>query len=460
MAKPFSPEVKAAIRHLVADKGLRSARVIADRLGINPYHARNHMRAILAEMGGGPAQESPGAKAEPEPVESERVESFEEAGDTAKVTAVVAADGVATEEDLIRVCKIDLTRWRIVRMKVKAYQGQMKLETRWTTATKDKPGVSTSTPCITQMFSVSADLERVVPKAFDRAVTDFFAQFKGGVDPLPPAIHVLHGRRVMAEFDLCDVHFGKLAYHRESGHNYDLRIAERVFANAVDDLIDAARGREIEQIRVTLGNDYTHIDDARGGTANGTIVDTDGRLGKINSVALWSMYRAAERWRSIAPTELVLVRGNHDWNNILGIAQALHLKFDGDDSVAVDIEPAARKYRIYGRTLFGYQHGDEAKESRVVELPALMMKEAPKAWLAEAEFHEWHLGHEHREKKFVTKDTDTGLGVVMRWFHSLSATDEWHYRKAFIGARRAAEVYFYDRDQGYKGHALALARAS
>jgi len=474
MAAPLKPDVVGKI-DLLLSAGMRNVRDIQVALrnqGIRAGHVaigRRKERWLdrRDEASGDDAAprttpDVPGATT-PDPIEPEGVKVYETSGDKARIECVVhSGGGVVTEEDLVRVCEIDLARWRVVKMRVKAYQTGMKLAEK-EGVVRDETGKATihkikEVPHVVQLYSVSADLERAVPKAFDSAVTDFFEQFRAGVEPLPPVVHVAKGRRVMAEFDLCDVHFGKLAYHRESGQNYDLRIAERVFANAVEDLIDASRGREIELIRVPLGNDYTHIDDARGGTANGTIVDTDGRLHKINSVALWSMYRAAERWRSIAPTELVLVRGNHDWNNVVGIAQALHLKFDGDDSVTVDVEPAARKYRIYGRTLTGYQHGDEARETKVAELPALMMKEAPKDWLAEAEHHEWHLGHEHREKKFVTKDTDTGLGVVMRWLHSLSAADEWHYRKAFIGARRAAEVYFYDREKGYRGHELALAR--
>lgn len=297
-----------------------------------------------------------------------------------------------------------------------------------------------------------------MPRPDIDAIADFFGRFREGLEPLPPAIHVMEGRRVMAEFDLCDVHFGKLAYRRESGQDYDLKIAERVFCNAIDDLIDAARGREIELIVATLGNDFTHIDTGKNTTNAGTPVDTDGRFGKIKRVALWNFFNACERWRQIAPTKIKLVRGNHDWDTIEGIAHALELRYHGVDGIEIDVEPAARKYELYGKTLIQYQHGDELRDTNVRDLPALMMKEAPRAWLAEAEFHEVHVGHKHSERKFTTRDTDTGLGVVTRWMHSLSAADEWHYRKSYVGARRAAEVYFYDRDLGYKGHSLALAR--
>ena len=450
MGRPFTEDQKAAIRCLV-DQGIVEPMEHERRLGLGHHGAKQVIQQYLDEkMAADPATE-PADQPHPD----EHV-TFEEAGDDGKL-ACVTREEVRTEEDLVRVCKIDTTRWRIARMKVKAYQAAIKLETRQLLDSGGRKIIA-HRPHTVQLFSISADLERVVPRSFDEAVTSFFEQFRSGVEPLPPAIHVMAGRRAMAEFDLCDVHFGKLAYHRECGQNYDLRIAERVFSNAVDDLIDAARGREIERIVVPFGNDYTHIDNGKNQTNAGTPVDTDGRYDKIINVALWSFYRAIERWRQIAPTKVLLVRGNHDFDTSIGLIQGLALKFDGDTAVEIDVEPAVRKYDLYGKTLFVYEHGNDIKPGDVRDLPGLMMKEAPKAWLAEAEFHEGHIGHYHSEKKFTTKDTDTGIGFVTRFMHSLSAVDAWHFRKKYVGARRAAEVYFYDRDHGYKGHSLALAR--
>lgn len=452
MPAVLTKEQDEAVRRCY-DAGMTKAET-GEELDIGPVAIRNRFREWDREK-----EEAALRDATLKPGD-EGLRSFVESGNDAKLECVVAKkkDEVITKEDLIRVCRIDLSEWTIDQMEFKAYQTGMKLKT----TTYDDAGNKKAThdePHVVQLFSVSAKLKRVAPKAFCDAVKDFFAQFKEGVEPLPPAIHVLKGRRVMAEFDLCDVHFGKLAYHRESGQDYDLRIAERVFSNAVDDLIERARGREIEKIVVPFGNDYTHIDNGKNETTSGTPVDTDGRYPKVYQVALWSFYRAVERWRTIAPTELILVRGNHDFDTSMGLIHALDLKFHGDDAVKIDIEPAVRKYGLYGRTLTLYEHGMDLKPSEVRDLPGLMMKEAPKAWLAEAEFHEGHIGHYHSEKKFTTKDTDTGIGFVTRFMHSLSAADAWHIRKKFIGARRAAEVLFYDRELGFTGHDLALARS-
>jgi hypothetical protein len=477
MAAPKKRDVIEKV-HLLLEAGMRRARDIQDALdkqGIHighnsiNLHKRNWLASRLdaAEDGpggdGGAHSSTTDVSGATPPQSEEGMKSFSESGDDARLEAVVGVAGtkdgkyVVTKEDLVRVCEIDLSEWVITDLQFKAYQTGMKLK-RTEYDREGKRAASQEHPHVVQLFSVSAKLKRIAPKEDIDSVRDFFREFREGVAPLPPAIHVMRGRRVMAEFDLCDVHFGKLAYHRESGEDYDLKIAERVFANAVDDLIDAARGREIELIIATLGNDFTHIDNDRGETNAGTRVDTDGRFHKIKKVALWSFFNACERWRSIAPTKIKLVRGNHDWDAITGLAQGLDLRYHDVPGIEIDTEPCPQKYELYGKTLIGYQHGDEVKDSAVRDLPALMMKQAPRAWLAEAEFHEWHIGHQHRERKFTTKDTDTGVGVVMRWMHSLSATDEWHYRKSYIGARRAAEVYFYDRDFGYRGHSLALAR--
>jgi hypothetical protein len=86
-----------------------------------------------------------------------------------------------------------------------------------------------------------------------------------------------------------------------------------------------------------------------------------------------------------------------------------------------------------------------------------MATEKSKEW-STARSREWLLGHMHRSRQWFTQGIDTNEGTVIRVLRSLSGTDSWHHRRGYVGTAPAAEIYFYHREHGYAGHALANAR--
>lgn len=369
---------------------------------------------------------------------------FREKGDDATVGLKVNRQ-IRTLEELIEVCKVDTAVWRVESWEC----------TAWNSITKD----SEKKAQMHQLYRVHAKLKRLAPKPLMDAMTSFFEKFRDAAPPYHPIKHRSDGNTVV-EIDLCDVHFGKLAWREESGEDYDLRIAEKVFLNAIDDLLAEINGRNVQRILVPFGNDYAHIDSEANTTTGGTVVDTDGRLTKIYDVALTAKIKAMQRFRELAPVKLILVRGNHDRMVSFTMARAIKEHFRLDDRTEVDCTPALRKYELVGNTAILYQHGDHLNDSRIRDLPAIMTKEAPREMLARAIYHECHVGHKHCERKFTTRDVDTNVGFVTRWMHSLSAVDHWHFANHFIGSRRAAEVNRYDLELGFKGNDLALARST
>lgn len=350
---------------------------------------------------------------------------------------------IATEDELLEVCKLDKAIWRVKAWKCGA----------WNSVTKDAEKNSH----LHGLFKVEAQFERIAPKIATDAIEAFFERYKDRSPVLKPINYRRDGEMIV-EIDLCDVHFGKLAWRAETGQDYDLKIAEKVFRNAIEDLLVEISHLKIKRIVVLSGNDYTQVDSSRNTTTGGTPVDTDGRFFKICDVALDNKIHALYRFREIAETDELLIPGNHDGMTAYMLARAAKEHFRNDSGVNIDCTPGPRKYKMLGKTLVGYQHGHNLSDSRVKDLPAVMMREAPREMIALADYHEWHIGHRHSERKFTTKDVDTNIGVVTRYMHSLSAVDAWHSENHFIGARRAAEAHWYHEEQGYKGHALALAR--
>ena len=76
--------------------------------------------------------------------------------------------------------------------------------------------------------------------------------------PIIPRISKVNSDKHLLEISLFDAHFGKLAWGGETGSEYDLKIAENLYENAVQDL-ERSKGFNIEQILFPIGNDFFHV---------------------------------------------------------------------------------------------------------------------------------------------------------------------------------------------------------
>jgi hypothetical protein len=245
-----------------------------------------------------------------------------------------------------------------------------------------------------------------------------------------------------------DAHFGKLAWREETGNNYDLRIAERLYDSAITDLLSYARGLPVSRICFPVGQDFLHVDNITLTTQKGTPqgADTEGRYAKIVETAFMALVKAIERMVSLAPVDVVLVQGNHDPTVSYHLCRELRAWFRHDGNVNVDCDFNSRKYYEWECALIGLNHGEECPDNRLVNL---MATERPQAW-ARTTCHEWHKGHLHKRKTVQHTAVDSFEGLVVRTLPSLSARDAWHYAKGYVG-NRAAEAYVYHETRGFVG---------
>lgn len=361
---------------------------------------------------------------------------------------------IETPEQAIAFAKLDPNAWYPDRIHCKPYQlGYVASEVR----TVDKETGTTTTTRKAgrkQLYSVSINFKRVLPKTLldaAEAIYDRFAAIAPKRFPKPASKHA--GRPVMACFDLFDVHFGKLAWAPETGNNYDLEIAERLYRTAFRSLVEDVKHYRIAKAVIAVGNDYLHVDNAARQTTAGTPMDTDGRLHKIVDVATAAKISAIEYLLNHCDEiEVLYVGGNHDRLTSYFVCRETKAYFRNCERVKVDVSPIMRKRIHWGSNLIAFTHGDGLRDPR--SLPTVMATEWPNEWAASTT-REWHLGHLHTSKRFVTKDMDEAFGVRMRWLSALSGTDAWHYENGYVGNRRAAEVYVYDNETGYKGHFVA-----
>lgn len=369
---------------------------------------------------------------------------WDEGAETAKLTGQTS-QAIRTEEDVYRAFEIDRTRWVIDRMTKNAWQVMAKVGEEMVTR---------------QMYGVKAHLKRVVNKDLQAAIDAIYERMANHAPKYTPPRMPKNasGETFLGVISLVDAHAGKLCWAPETGNDYDLKIFESVYRNAVDDLVAESAGRPVSEWLLPIGSDFYHMDNARNTTFNGTPQDVDGRYAKVIEAGEMAVIWAVERLMESAPVSVVWVPGNHDPSTSFHLARTVQAWFRRCERVTVDAGPNPRKYFAWGCNLLGLTHGDQEKPA---SLPAIMATERPKEWAAST-CREWLLGHMHRSRQWQTQGVDTFEGTTVRVLRSLAGTDSWHHRKGFISgpSQKAAEALFYGKNRGLAGFAVVPQRSA
>ena len=359
-----------------------------------------------------------------------------------------SAELVRSEADAMRLAGVDANRWRVAKMRIKTYQTAMKMKTG-----KDKPDEEK----IVQLYAIRLDLELILPEPYLDATEALFRRLEeqAPIFDFPPLISPQSDSHVLV-INLFDCHFGKLCWAPETGDNYDLRIAEAVFGNAVDDLLRLTAGFPVERIVFAIGNDLHHVDTLSRTTTAGTPQDCDVRYFKMVDIVESSVLRALKKMADRANVDAFYLGGNHDRIASWHLCRTVAATFaNATDRISVDVSPRVRKYRRYGVNLFGFTHGHQVKEPR--SLVNLMAIESPEEW-ARTTYRAWFLGHLHTSKSSVTQHSHEFNGVEIHWGPSPAGTDAYHFEEGYVGNRKAAEAYLCSMESGFVGKFVAQAR--
>lgn len=250
---------------------------------------------------------------------------------------------------------------------------------------------------------------------------------------------------LLLEISLFDVHFGMLAWDKETGNDYDIEIAEELYVNTVQKILSRVTSFNIGKIVFPIGNDFFHINNPEGLTPKArNFLDVDSRLPKIYKAGKMAIIKAIDYCLGIAPVNVIWVPGNHDPETSFFLVDAIKEHYSTTDRVDVDDSPKARKYVHWGKCLIGFTHGDEEPYR---DLPSIMAGEVKDLWAA-SEYREWHLGHFHKKKQMTYVTGDSYQGVTVRILQSISGIDNWHYRKGYINKYRAGEAFLWDLEEG------------
>lgn len=354
-------------------------------------------------------------------------ESKNEKGDkiyTQKSTILTNIQNIRDKspEEMLQLHGYDPLQWELIKSINKAYQGTSKLQGTY------------------DMFSSTVRARPLQNKLSLPALQKIFQNFE------PPEIKQastvpIHNEDIMLEFPIMDVHLGKLAWHEETGQDYDLSTAKHLYEQITEDILDrvSSRYNTVGKVLFPVGQDMFHTDNERSTTTKGTQLTVDSRWQKMFrrgcELNVWAVEKLKRHTNDIV---ISYVKSNHDAKMSYMLVLFLSAWFRDDPKVTINISPYPRKYYQWGRCMIGYLHKMAKKR-----IDKIMQSEAPKIW-GDTRFRELHIGHQHIE------GLQEYTGFKIRNISSITATDDWHCDKGYVNVIRQAQAFVWYKDKGLR----------
>ena len=355
-------------------------------------------------------------------------DSWEENGRNA-IGSIITAVKPHTMDDAVDLFEIDLQVWEPERMVVNSWDVTMKI------GLKSEATIGTRTN-----YQVKVWFKKRIEIITPEELADQFKEHLGIYTP--PEIKSFKFKKPKEDLLLAitnfDLHLGKLCWKKETGENYDIKIARQRFHYGIDDLMNKAKPFGHSKALFAIGNDFFHADTPDNLTTAGTNVEVDGRWQKRFEIGNKLLVEGIDTLRRTSPIDVICIPGNHDWQTMYMSAEYLKAWFRNDENVNIISSPMSRQYYFWKDVLLGFTHSHKEKP---VDMFALMANEARQYW-SKANTKEWLTAHLHHE---ITRDHK---GVIVRNLKSQSGIDSWHFGKGYTGSVKGSEAFLYQPKEG------------
>ena len=272
-------------------------------------------------------------------------------------------------------------------------------------------------------------------EAIKQAVEAHVVSYVAPIEPTKAPKHTADD--CITVYPLGDPHIGMLAWVKEVGESFDLKIAERELCECMRQLV--VRSPSTKRAIVTNLGDFWHAqDDHQRTPGNGNKLDVDGRAGKVGQIGL-AIFRtlvdiALTRHESVQVRSLP---GNHDPQSAFWLPIYLKAVYQNEPRVIVEDGFNPYQYDQFGNVLLGWAHGDGAK---LEDLGEIMATDAPEMW-GVTNFRYWNTGHVHHWSQKELR------GCVVDTHRTLAGRDAWHHHSGYRSGR-ALKATTYHRLYG------------
>ena len=236
---------------------------------------------------------------------------------------------------------------------------------------------------------------------------------------------------------ITDYHMGMLAWHEETGDDWDIKIAEDLlikwFAQAIHQSPDADTA-----IFAQL-SDFLHFDGMDAVTpASKHLLDADTRFSKL--------VRAVIRVLRIVITMLlqkhqnlhiIMADANHDPVSQIWLREWFSVMYENEPRVTVDTSPNPYNAYEFGNTALFFHHGHKRKVANVSHVFASQFREM----FGRTKYAYAHTGHLHH------LDVKEDSLMIVEQHRTLAANDAYGARGGYLSGRDA-KVITYAKEYG------------
>lgn len=251
------------------------------------------------------------------------------------------------------------------------------------------------------------------------------------VDPVAPP--------TASNADLCnlivfsDYHLGQLAWHKEGGADWDLRIAESLLRNSFLHMLENAP--KAGQCVICLQGDFLHTDGFLPLTpAHKHVLDADSRFPKIVDAGIRVIrYLIAKALETHDSVRLIVAEGNHDETSSMWFRKMFAAMYENEPRLSVDCSEIPYYVHQFGSVMLAFHHGHKVNNE---QLPLLFASQYPKLW-GDTLKRYCHTGHRHHvdEKEYS--------GMIVTQHATLAARDAHSARGGWISERAAQCITYH-----------------
>lgn len=236
---------------------------------------------------------------------------------------------------------------------------------------------------------------------------------------------------------ITDYHLGMLAWHEETGADWDLKKAERSlvswFAQAIKNSPEAETG-----VFAQLGG-FLHWDGLEAVTpTNRHVLDADTRFQKLVRVAIRVVRRVVNMLLAKHnKVHVLMAEGNHDLASSIWLREWLAAIYENEPRITVDTNPDPYYCVEHGDTSLFFHHGHKKKPAAVDSVFAAKYRDV----FGRTKHSYAHMGHLHH-----VDQKETNLMIVEQ--HRTLAAPDAHASRGGWMSGRDAKVITYSRKYG------------
>ena len=280
----------------------------------------------------------------------------------------------------------------------------------------------------------------------DRTESDRLQALKTAIDTLKEDIQPckpikapkkIKGSKLCNQYTLTDYHLGMMAWHEETGADWDMKKAEDVLVRFFEvGILQSPNANEC--IFAQIG-DFLHWDGLDAVTpASKHVLDADTRFTKLVRVAIRVIRKIIKMLlNKYQKVTVIMAEGNHDPASSIWLREMLSSFYENEKRVIIDTNADPYYCIVFGKNTLFYHHGHKRRLSNIDTVFVAKFKKE----FGNAEFVYAHTGHLHHEHK---KETNL---MILEQHRTLASKDAYASRGGWLSGRDA-KVITYHKNYG------------